>query len=168
MNPCYLLLLGLRFTGFTGSPPAAVPLCRAGETNVYSFATTGGKLVSVCRGPQDKYLVYRYGTAAKTELQYPAVLDGTSWVKFTFNTYMRPSMGGTNEGMDINHLSFTNNRVRYTIYADTFDEATSNKLGIGVGLSPNKEVFIKGDWKSAVGSLIELRGHEKIKVGDEL
>lgn len=161
-----LLLLGL---AAAAGPPAkkATPLCRAGETNLYSFATAGGKTVSLCRGPRDGYLVYRYGTAAKIEMQYPAVLDASSWGKFTYATYLRPSMGGTNSGLDLNHLSFANGGVRYTVYAD-FADGEDETLGVGVKWAGGKDVFIKGRPKSGVGTLIDLRDNDRVKTSDEL
>jgi hypothetical protein len=72
------------------SPAASQPkpgpdaLRHAGETTLFSFVTASGKTALLCEGPKDAYLVYRFGTAAKTELQYPSVLDANSWQKFTY------------------------------------------------------------------------------------
>lgn len=166
MKCCYLPLLGLLAAA---DPPGrtATPLCGPGEISLYSFVTASGKTVSLCRGPRDSYLVYRYGTAKRVELRYPAVLDASSWSKFTFATYLRPSMGGRNSGMDLNHLSFTNGNVQYTVYADVVDEG-GERLGVGVKRAGGKEVFIEGDPTSAVGTLSDLRDNDRVQTSDEL
>lgn len=161
-----LPLAALALAAFTGAPGKTAPLCRNGETSLYCFTTTKGKIVSVCVGPQQKYLVYRFGTAQKVELQYPAVLDASSWGKFTFASYMRPSMGGTNAGQDLNHLQFASGKVRYTVFCDFSDEG-GEKVGVNVNLGGGQEVFIKGNPKSVQGGLMELRDNDKVKRSEE-
>jgi hypothetical protein len=159
-------LAGLSLAAFTGATSKATPLCGNGETNLYCFATAKGKIVSVCVGPQQKYLVYRFGTAQKVELQYPAVLDASSWRKFTFASYMRPSMGGSNSGRDLNHLQFVSGKVRYTVFCDFSDEE-GEKVGVNVNLGGGKEVFIKGLPKSVQGGLADLRDNDKVTRSEE-
>ena len=75
----YSWLLALTLPLASAMPYAGTgPLCREGETNLFSFNTASGKTVSVCVGQNSRYLVYRFGTPNQTELQYPAVLDGSS------------------------------------------------------------------------------------------
>lgn len=106
--------------------PAPDMLRRPGETTVLSFVTSSGKMASVCEGPKRAYLVYRFGTATKTELQYPAVLDASSWRKFTYSAYHRPG-GVENAGMENHELSFKNGKAEYTLIDHT--EAYSRKGG---------------------------------------
>lgn len=82
-----------------GAPPKPATLCQIGETPVFSFKTNGGKVATLCRGPKGSYLVYRFGTAAKVELQYPDKLDASSWQKFTYWSYTRGG-GAANSGVD--------------------------------------------------------------------
>ena len=114
-----LATTGLWLTGgaslFGQSKPAPDVLRRPGETTVFSFITSRGKTVSLCEGPRSAYLVYRFGTAAKTELQYPAVLDASSWQKFTYFRYSRGG-GLANAGRSEYRLSFRNAKVNYELY----------------------------------------------------
>ncbi|WP_139925822.1 hypothetical protein [Hymenobacter sp. DG01] len=98
--------------------PAPDVLRRPGERTILSFVTSSGKTASVCEGPKAAYLVYRFGTAAKTELQYPAVLDSSSWRKFTYWPYHRPG-GVANAGMENYELSFKNGGAQYTLVDHT-------------------------------------------------
>jgi hypothetical protein len=104
-----------------GQPvPAFDVLRRPGETTVFSFVTSHGKTVSLCEGPRGKYLVYRFGTAAKLELQYPRVLDGSSWQKFTYDEYHRGG-GAHNAGRDTHRLSFSVGSIDYVLMDETLD-----------------------------------------------
>ena len=115
MDPAYL-------------PPKPAPnvLHRPGETTVFSFETTSGKAASLCEGPQHAYLVYRFGTATKTELQYPAVLDARSWRKFIYSAYHRGG-GVANAGMEHYTLSFQNGGAEYTLTDHTEAYLMKNK-----------------------------------------
>jgi hypothetical protein len=103
------------------SKPAPDALRRPGETTVFSFVAASGKTVSLCEGPKSAYLVYRFGTASKTELQYPAVLDAGSWSKFTYFKYFRGG-GVSNAGLEDYRLSFRNGNVEYELYDHTHAE----------------------------------------------
>ena len=110
-----------------GKPaPGPAKLCHAGEAKVFSFVTTRGKTVCLCQGPKAAYLVYRFGTAAKTELQYPAVLDASSWQKFTYWPYHRGG-GVANAGMEFYQLSFRNGGAEYTLIDQTSAYLTKDK-----------------------------------------
>ncbi|GAA4376305.1 hypothetical protein [Hymenobacter koreensis] len=98
--------------------PVPDVLRRPGETTILSFVTGSGKMASLCEGPKGSYLVYRFGTAVKTELQYPAVLDTSSWQKFTYWPYHRPG-GVANAGMENYELSFKNGGAEYTLVDHT-------------------------------------------------
>ena len=100
------------------SKPAPDVLRRPGEMTILSFITENGKMASLCEGPNHAYLVYRFGTVAKTELQYPAVLDASSWRKFTYWAYHRPG-GVENAGMENYQLSFRNGGAEYTLIDHT-------------------------------------------------
>jgi hypothetical protein len=108
------LCLGISAPAVRQGKPAPDVLRRPGETTVFSFVTSSGKTASLCEGPKAAYLVYRFGTAAKTELQYPAKLDASSWRKFTYWAYHRPG-GVENAGMENYQLSFQNGGVKYTL-----------------------------------------------------
>jgi hypothetical protein len=142
-----------------GQPrPVADVLCHPGEATVFSFLTKSGKTVSLCEGPKGAYLVYRFGTAAKIELQYPAVLDASSWQKFTYWAYHRGG-GVANAGMELHQLSFKNKGVEYQLYQDAHafinkakQEDSRHEVGVYMVLK-GKEARIVGRESSIVGSL---------------
>lgn len=152
----YIFLLGL----LTQTPSNC--LCKANEEIVFTFLTQNNKIVSVCSEKKDKYLVYRFGTQAKTELEYPAVLDETSWQKFELYSYSRGG-GKENAGVDENHLSFTNNEVRYEIFEDF--STLDNRINIGVTVTDAQfRIKLKGLLKTKNGDLKSLEG--KVLISD--
>ncbi|NOS86384.1 MAG: hypothetical protein HOP31_14700, partial [Ignavibacteria bacterium] len=88
--------------------PAFAQLVKKGETEIFRFKTNAGKTAVICKGGDESYLVYRFGTNSKIELQYPAELNESSWELFTYSNYFRGG-GMENEGMDLNYLTFINN-----------------------------------------------------------
>jgi hypothetical protein len=161
------------------SPAASQPkpgpdaLRRAGETTLFSFVTASGKTASLCEGPKAAYLVYRFGTTAKTELQYPSMLDATSWQKFTYWSYDRGG-GVANAGEELHQLSFKNGGVEYQLYDDTFafvnkakEEDFRRELGVYVVLK-GKKVRVVGKEPSVVGGLYMVADlRERVNVSEE-
>jgi hypothetical protein len=130
-------------------------LCGKNEHTVFSFLTKNQKIASICTGANDAYLVYRFGTKDKIEMQYPAKLDKSSWKKFEFQYYFRGG-GVQNAGIEENHLSFINNGIRYTVFQDY--TAENNQLNIGIMVETHaKTVEIKGMVKTKKGDLSVLK-----------
>ncbi len=131
-------------------------LCKNNERVVFSFVTTKKKMVSVCMEKADQYLVYRYGIPGRIELQYPAVLDESSWQKFELYSYFRGG-GIQNAGVDQQHLSFTNEGVIYELYENY--QAIGNKFDIGVSVTTvQKSHTIQGLLRTKKGDLNVLEG----------
>lgn len=146
----YIFILGL----FTQTPSNC--LCKANEKIVFSFLTQNNKIVSVCSEKKNQYLVYRFGTQVKTELQYPAVLDETSWQKFELYSYFRGG-GKENAGVDENHLSFTNDDTKYEIFEDY--STLDNRIDLGVTVeTPQYSIKVKGLIKTKKGDLKSIEG----------
>jgi hypothetical protein len=141
-------------------------LRRPGETTLFSFVTERGKTVSLCEGPKSAYLVYRFGTAAKVELQYPAVLDASSWKKFTYSWYFRGG-GLANAGHSDAQLVFHNGKVTYELYdmahaeeGDDGEETFLREVGMHISTSAGPIADISGDELAAQGGIMlndELR-----------
>lgn len=178
MKPGQLALAAL--LGLAAGPPLARPtqppadvLRRPGEAIVFSFVTKSGKVASLCEGPKGKYLVYRFGTAAKTDLQYPAVLDASSWQKFTYWSYHRGG-GVANAGEELCQLSFKNKGVEYLLYDEMHafmnkakEEDSHHEVGIDVGLK-GKQVRLVGTEPSIVGSLyLNSDQRDRVQVSEE-
>jgi hypothetical protein len=178
MQPWRLALaipLGVAAGLSSASQPKPVPdaLRRVGETTLFSFVTSSGKTASLCEGPKATYLVYRFGTAAKTELQYPSVLDASSWQKFTYWSYHRGG-GVANAGEELQQLSFKNAGVEYQLYDDTHafvnkakEEDYRREVGVYVVLK-GKEVRVVGREPSIVGNLyLTDEQRERVKVSEQ-
>jgi hypothetical protein len=151
--------------------PAPDVLRRPGETTVFSFATNRGKTVSLCEGPKSAYLVYRFGTAAKTELQYPAVLDASSWSKFTYFRYFRGG-GIANAGREEYRLSFRNENVGYELYDMIHAEADEDGTElypreIGIELSGGRGTITGKESTSCGGLLLSDEQRERVTISEE-
>jgi hypothetical protein len=153
-------------------PGGAATLARTGETTVFAFQTKSGKTAALCRGPKGAYLVYRFGTAAKVELQYPAKLDASSWQKFTYWAYSRGG-GASNEGVESSQLAFENGGVEYTlsdetraVYNKNHEEDYRRSVGIDVKVK-GKTVTITGMPATAVGDLFKVKNDGKVKMDEE-
>jgi hypothetical protein len=131
-------------------------LCKKNERIVFSFLTTKKKMVSVCTEKGDQYLVYRYGTPGRIELQFPEVLDETSWQKFELYSYFRGG-GIENAGVDEKHLSFTTEGVSYELYENY--QAIGNKVEIGVLVTTlQRSHTIIGVVRTKKGEMSSLEG----------
>lgn len=144
------------------SSPALAQLVKGGETEIFRFKTNSGKTALICKGENESYLVYRFGTNSNIELQYPAELNELSWQLFTYSYYFRGG-GKENAGIDMNYLTFTNNGYTYKIYQEYSAEDNSENAGIIVTDKDMKETDLKAVKKSVNGSLAGLRYTEKVK-----
>ena len=131
---------------------------RSNEHIITSFYTTQHKRAVIAVDNDDKYIVYRYGTSKKIEMEYPAY-DTTSWHKMQFYWYLRPSMG-TNDGLDIYNISFVRDTFRYVI-SQTNSGDGGEKLGITIlNLKGKILTKIPGVLRTQKGHLMELRSYE--------
>ncbi|MBK9736980.1 MAG: hypothetical protein IPO92_19325 [Saprospiraceae bacterium] len=117
----------------------------------------------MCTEKNDAYLLYRYGTKQKIELQYPNSLDSSSWQKFNFDFYFR-GRGKSNAGMEENYLSFVNKGIQYTIFHNYTAKDDNMLLGISIVL-PIKTQEIKGKLKSRSGMMSTLQN--KVATSDD-
>ena len=109
------------------------------------------KILSVCRGPKERYLVYRFGTPSRIELQFPEKLDASSWEKFVFEGRQRHG-GVENAGFFDYSLGFSNGGAEYALYAQ--ERAGEYKYKTGVTIrARGKRTHIKGLVTSQQGSL---------------
>lgn len=150
----FILTLTLLSSGFK---PKAISdrLCRENEEVVYSFRVAkSGKVASLCKEKNGKYLVYRFGTKDKIELEYPNQLNSSSWK--TFQLYGAKRFGGVaNAGFIDYRVSFINNKVKYELYEWSSDEDQSKEIGIKVTVN-GKESEFKGSYSTKQGSLLRL------------
>lgn len=135
------------------------------EKLVYQLKMKNGKQLSVCIDKNEKYIVYRYGSKNKIELEYPKEKDFSSFKKFEYSGWSRGG-GIENSAMELKYLAFTNNGIKYVIYDTYFSEVEKLEAGIKVIESESKITDLKGLKKSAKGNLSDLK--DKVKEGDEL
>ncbi|MDF3027504.1 MAG: hypothetical protein K0S23_1811 [Fluviicola sp.] len=131
----------------------ASPFILPNEVLVLSFKTKKNKQLFICRDRDNKYLVYRFGSKPKVELQYPVKPDSSSFKKFDYSAYFRPG-GLENLGMSLDYLSFINKGYRYLIYKTYIAEAVGNENEIGIRiihLKTGKETMIEGDFDTLEG-----------------
>ncbi len=79
------------------------------ETVIFSFNTQNGKVLTVNKDKENKYIIYRFGTKDKVEFEYPNKLE-SSWTNFKYSYYLRGG-GVQNEAMDMNSLEFVNAKL---------------------------------------------------------
>lgn len=152
--------------------PAPNALRRPGETILLAFKTDRGKTATLCEGPQGAYLVYRFGTPAKAELQYPTALNADSWQKFTYFGYHRSAIPTSN----YYRLAFSNNGVKYELYdrqeeivADDGNEQYPREVGITVDVPKSSNADFVGEESSVYGTLrLTEQQQERVRTeGDE-
>lgn len=127
------------------------------EVVVLSFKTKKKKQVFLCRDKDNHYLVYRFGSKPKVELQFPGKLDETSFQKFEYSSYFRGG-GVENLAMNLDYLSFTNSGYRYVIYKTYASESEGHEDEVGIRvihLKTQKETNIEGDFNTFEGGFPE-------------
>lgn len=135
------------------------------EKLVYQLKMKNGKQLSVCIDKDEKYIVYRYGSKNKIELEYPKEKDFSSFQKFKYSGWSRGG-GIKNSAMELKYLAFTNNGIKYVVYDTYFAEINKSNAGIKVIEFQNKITDLKGLKKSAKGNLSNLK--DKAKESEEL
>ncbi|WCM40881.1 hypothetical protein MG290_07805 [Flavobacterium sp. CBA20B-1] len=133
------------------------------EKVVYQLTMKNGKLLFICMDKNEKYIVYRFGSKNKIELEYPKEKDLSSFQKFEYSEYKRGG-GIQNAAMELKYLAFINNGVKYVVYDTYFAEGNKTNAGIKVIESKDKITDLKGLKKSAKGNLFNLKN--KVKQGD--
>ncbi|NUY82351.1 hypothetical protein HUK80_15710 [Flavobacterium sp. MAH-1] len=137
------------------------------EEIVFSFKTANAKILTLAKDKRNKYLVYRFGTINKTELEFPNKnLD--SWKVFTYSYYFRGG-GKQNARMDLDNLWFVNEGFEYLIFSsyNAGDDEISESFEVGLkitNLKTGKETIINGIENSVVGSLQQFRTNNLIKI----
>jgi hypothetical protein len=130
-------------------------LCRDNEEVMFSFTLNNSeKSACLCEDKNGKYLVYRFGTNDKVELQYPKKLDTSSWKVFVLHGQKRFG-GKANAGFGDYSLTFNNSNVKYMLFDSWSDEVGSKEIGIIVNMN-GKKTILKGNYKTKKGTLLRL------------
>jgi hypothetical protein len=159
----YILLTSL-FIGLFVFKLSSQPNLHSTETLLYSFTTQSGKTMILAKDKKDAYIVYRFGTKDKIELE---VLDKTK-KQFKYSFYLRGG-GKANEGMDLNYVYFTNKDFKYVIFDTYSANGNVHKIGLRlINLKTNEAAVIKGIEKTKKGNLIDFRDNGLLEIGEEL
>lgn len=116
------------------------------------------KTVTVCRGKNNAYIVYRIINKDKTEFQYPEKPDASSWQLFHYHGYERRG-GIDNLALSDYNLTFTHNNTEYTIYENSYSADNSRSVGIKTTVN-GKETRLTGDIETMLGSLEKLNDED--------
>lgn len=152
----FLIAIGLLFlfSSFSNNR-SANGLCKDNEEVVFSFTLTNSKkFVCLCKDKAGNYLVYRFGTHEKVELQYPKKLNTSSWNAFILHGQKRFG-SKANAGFGDYSLTFTNNNVKYVLFDSWSDEEGSKEIGVKVDIN-GKETILMGNYKTKKGTLLRL------------
>jgi hypothetical protein len=135
-------------------------LQKPGEEVIFGFSLkNSNKTVLICCQKGDKYIVYRYGTKEKVGLQYPAILNATSWKAFRYSGYSRKGVG--NSPMEMHSLTFTNNHIIYKIFEDWDGDHHDSDAGILIQVN-GKKTKLEGKASSKNGSLDLLQDKDDL------
>lgn len=155
------LLLFVWFFGVDAHAQFDSSLCKPNEDIVFAFQLEDQQWVSVCKEKNGKYLLCRFGQNNKIQLQVPALLDSTSWNRFTFSGYNRGG-GKANAAMHFAYLSFKNKDVIYEVYELWNSEDSIEHCGLTVMIK-NKAIDKPGVLKTRKGNLLELLYNDRMK-----
>lgn len=141
------------------------------EKTIYSFQTPKGKMMYLNVDTNLNYIVYRFGTKNKVELEFPTEKDKSSFEKFEYTHYFRPLQKGV-EGMDLKYVAFVNNGTKYIIFDNVTMYANSSSVrNIGIKVLISKDeigIKIKGRNRTRRGSLGYFSNEKILKLSDEI
>lgn len=137
------------------------------EILIFGFETQNGKKMILAKDKNNAYIIYRFGTKNKIELEFPNKTK-ESWNELEYSFYFRGG-GIENEGMDLNYISFSIGEFKYLIY-DTYYAINNEKsFGIKITNSKSKKIInIVGKNGTRKGTLIDFRFNELLKINDEI
>ncbi|TFF35216.1 hypothetical protein [Mucilaginibacter psychrotolerans] len=126
-------------------------LKKADEVVVFGFKLKNGKIAALCRQKDNTYLVYRFGSVTKVELQYPAAPASSSWQLFRYSGYIRNG-GAQNSALESYTISFVNNGVNYKLYQ--WGDYKHPFINVGIEVTINKkQTDLTGDIRTATGTM---------------
>ncbi len=136
------------------------------EVLVISFQTIKGKKLMLAVDTINKYLVYRYGTEKRIELEYPNGLRN-NYDNFKYFHYSRGG-GPQNDGEEIYQLHFTIGDFTYKIYDDWHAIGWQYETGVVIeNNKTHKKTIIKGKIKTKRGGLNYLNDNDILPYSDE-
>lgn len=160
---CTLMLLIILFSSKSFTQKYTL----SNEENIISFTTQKGKIVTLSKDKNNDYIVYRFGTKDKIELEYPEK-NKNSWDKFKFSFYHRGG-GKENTGMELDNVWFTIDDYEYGVFSAYRAEDEENEESYDVGvkvlhLKTGKETQFMAVENSVKGSLTQFRDNNLLEM----
>ncbi len=138
------------------------------ESRIYSFTTTTGKKMMLAEDDDNKYVVYRFGTKDKIELEYYSKATDSP-KKFTYYGFFRPVTDGI-YGVDENAIHFYIGNFNYTIFDNGYEEnqeeggGSNREAGMHVtDTATKKTTEINANLKTIKGSIHGMWYDERFK-----
>lgn len=129
------------------------------EETIFSFVTTENKTVMVAYEKQQNYVVFRYGTNEKIEVEVRESKTNAE-KKFKYSFFKRGTVKHTNY-LDLNYLNVNVGSMQYVVYEDYISLGDEPEIGIIItdaNVGERKE--IKGDLTTKKGSLNFFKENE--------
>jgi len=131
-------------------------LCLRDETPAVSFAVSGSKkIASVCKGANNRYLIYRFGKPGAIELEYPDRTTRNSWAQFELLVSQPGESYDPNRALE-SVLTFDNHGFRYRIFENLDDARGTHELVMVVD-GRYIESRLQADTSRAMGSIASLK-----------
>ncbi len=135
------------------------------EEILFSFKTKNGKKIVLAKDINNEYIIYRFGTSKKIELEYPKEKSKNSWNLFTYDYYHKPG-GPENNAMYLNSVYFKIGTYQYSIFSNVYLTNEKNddyEFGVSVFNSKNgKTTTIKGTY-IIKGTLDDFKDNNLLK-----
>lgn len=132
LRQCWLSLLLLLPAWVHAAAPVAGSLCHAGEATYFSCATARHRTISLC-GRLPASLQYRYGTAARLELQFPdEAARGTEQLRYAHYSRFQT---------DRSEVTFRHADADYAVF--DYTENGKRSAGVHVTTADAREVEIR-------------------------
>jgi predicted RNA-binding protein len=132
---------------------------QAHEEIIYSFVTSENKIVVIAYEKQQNYVVFRYGTNEKVEVEIRESKT-TAEKKFKYSFFKRGTPKHTNY-LDLNYLNVNVGATQYVIFEDYIALGVEPEIGIIItdaNIGDRKE--IKGDITTKKGTLNFFKENE--------
>lgn len=129
------------------------------EETIFSFVTSENKMVVIAFEKQQNYVVFRYGTNEKVEIEIRESKT-TAEKKFKYSFFRRGTPKHTNY-LDLNYLNVNVGAIQYVIFEDYIALGVEPEIGIIItdaNIGDRKE--IKGDITTKKGSLNFFKENE--------
>ncbi len=165
MKKLPILIVLLLFSGICFGQDYLLP----NEEVVFSFETNKGKKMVLAKEKENEYLIYRFGTEKKIELEYPQEKNKESWDKFTYYYYHRPG-GPENEAMYLTNVSFIKEGYEYSIYSQIYMLEDRDDYGTGILITntkTDKRTIVEGIYESVEGKLEVFTENNLLKFKEE-